>query len=84
MRKRIYSSLPTTCTNQLKLDANAEPYTGTHELPDSVIHNLVGTTELFCSAGLVVRTRVVVGSDSQQFWSYRKQTLNAIFMHICK
>jgi transcription initiation factor TFIID TATA-box-binding protein len=52
MRKRIYSSLATTYNNKIKLETD-HIYTGTHELPNAVIHNLVGTTELFCSAGLV-------------------------------
>jgi transcription initiation factor TFIID TATA-box-binding protein len=53
MRKRVYSSLATTYNNTLKLEKNDHVYTGPYELPVAVIHNLVGTTELFCSAGLV-------------------------------
>jgi transcription initiation factor TFIID TATA-box-binding protein len=54
MRKRVYSSLSTihSKTNTTILDAN-HTYTGGHAFPVAVIHNLVGTTELFCSAGLV-------------------------------
>ena len=55
MRKRVYSSLTTTYTHNIEPGANAtaDAYTGSHELPIAVIHNLVGTTELCCSAGLV-------------------------------
>jgi transcription initiation factor TFIID TATA-box-binding protein len=53
MRKRVYSALnPTHNLSNTDTDAN-HPYTGKHEFPPAVIHNLVGTTELYCSAGLV-------------------------------
>jgi transcription initiation factor TFIID TATA-box-binding protein len=52
MRKRTYSSLSSTYTNNIKLDID-HSYSGTHEFPIAVIHNLVGTTELYCSSGNV-------------------------------
>jgi transcription initiation factor TFIID TATA-box-binding protein len=54
MRKRVYSSLIATHTsnNTAIVDTN-HAYTGGHIFPEAVIHNLVGTTELFCSTGLV-------------------------------
>jgi transcription initiation factor TFIID TATA-box-binding protein len=53
MRKRVYSSLASTYTNGHTLDGVDVYAAGTHEMPTAVIHNLVGTTELCCSAGLV-------------------------------
>ena len=54
MRKRVYSSLVTThVTNNAATCDATYVYTGGHKFPEAVIHNLVGTTELFCSSGLV-------------------------------
>jgi transcription initiation factor TFIID TATA-box-binding protein len=54
MRKRVYSSLIATRVNNTNTFSDTNhPHTGGHIFPEAVIHNLVGTTELFCSSGLV-------------------------------
>jgi len=56
MRKRVYSSLADSTyktTSVLSATAPDADNTESHEFPQAEIHNLVGTTELCCSAGLV-------------------------------
>jgi TATA-box binding protein (TBP) (component of TFIID and TFIIIB) len=54
MRKRVYSSLSTSTAPTSSLHTITLPVVGSgNEPPMAEIHNLVGTTELCCSAGLV-------------------------------
>jgi transcription initiation factor TFIID TATA-box-binding protein len=57
MRKRVYSSLcpnpPIILGNVIQSTTSSDVESSTHEPPMAEIHNLVGTTELYCSAGLV-------------------------------